>query len=414
MRRKILTTLFVFIVVFSAIAVPQKQVQADSGITAYDLIALVNSIRTGTYGLPALEVNSYLMKQAQWTAETMASINANGHLASLGYGGASERAANMGFGGGKTVFVTENWYAGRSATLAAIQEGWNDELHLYPMTKSEYMYIGAGVAQAANGMTYYIVQAGYIAGESVAATSDVNNSATTAPIAPTTDSSNNWLAAVATSTPGGSTDGYIHHIVQANQMLSDIAAAYGVSVQSIVDLNNLSSPDVLYAGKDLLIKLAPTPTATLTPTPTEQYPTHTPTSNATPTPLYTRTPTPKPSLIQQLPKMDRPTFGLLLVIFSFLGLGLVVFINFIKPARKPTPPVEAEPLEEPAKKPSKGTPKLAPKEPAKTSAKTSTGKTTAAKPAASSTHKTAKKPPAEAGGLSLNIPVKTSRKTTKK
>lgn len=343
----------------------------------------------------------------------MARTNATGHLAYSGYPGASERAANMGFGGGKTVFVTENWAAGYNATLALIQGYWADELHMYPMTKSEYMYIGAGVAQTSDGKTYYIVQAGYIAGESVAATSDVNNSATTAPIAPTTDSSNNWLAAVATSTPG-STDGYIHHIVQANQMLSDIAAAYGVSVQSIVDLNNLSSPDVLYAGKDLLIKLAPTPTATLTPTPTEQYPTHTPTSNATPTPLYTRTPTPKPSLIQQLPKMDRPTFGLLLVILSFLGLGLVVFINFIKPARKPTPPVKAEPVEEPVKKPSKGTPKLAPKEPAKTGAKTSTGKTTAAKPAAGSTRKTTKKPPAEAGGLSLNIPVKTSRKTTKK
>jgi len=412
MRRKILTTLFVFIVVFSAIAVPQKQVQADSGITAYDLIALVNSIRTGYYGLPALVENPYLDAEAQWTAEEMVRISAYTHLyyMNMGYADASTRAASKGFGGGKKVFVTENCYAGYTATISDIQVGWADELHMLPMTKSEYMYVGAGTATTSDGKTYYVLQAGYISGESVAATSDVNNSATTAP---TTDSSNNWLAAVATSTPG-STDGYIHHIVQANQMLSDIAAAYGVSVQSIVDLNNLSSPDVLYAGKDLLIKLAPTPTATLTPTPTEQYPTHTPTSNATPTPLYTRTPTPKPSLIQQLPKMDRPTFGLLLVIFSFLGLGLVVFINFIKPARKPTPPVEAEPVEEPAKKPSKGTPKLAPKEPAKTGAKTSTGKTTAAKPAASSTRKTAKKPPAEAGGLNLNIPVKTSRKTTKK
>lgn len=396
--------------VFCALAVPQQQVQADSDITAYDLISLVNSIRTGSYGLPALVVNSYLMSAAQWTAETMAAMNADGHLAYLGYADASVRAANTGFGGGKKVFVTENWAAGYKASLSDIQGWWADELHMYPMTKSEYMYIGAGVAQTSDGKTYYIVQAGYISGESVAATSDVTYSGTAAA---TSVASNNWVAAVSTSTPGAN-DGYIHHIVQTNQMLSDIATAYGVSVQSIVDLNGLSSADAIYAGQNLKIMFAPTPTATLTPTPTEQYPTHTPTTNATPTPLHTRTPTPKPSLIQQLPKLDRPTFGLLLVVISFLGLALMIFINFIKPAKKTNKPVEPEPAAEPEVKSKKGTPKLAPKEPAKATGKPAGGKPAAKKPASGTTKKQAGKTTPDSGPLSLNIPVKTSRKTTKK
>jgi LysM repeat protein len=380
MRRKLLTTLFVFILSLTAAAFPRGQVKADT-ITAYDLIALVNGIRTGTYGLPALVEDPILNSVAQWTAEEMASIDASNHLYFLGYSGVSERAAQFGFGGGKTVFVTENYYKGSYVTISNIQSGWADADHMLPMVKASYTYVGAGTATDANGMTYYVLVAGYIAGESVVATSSSVNA--TPAVSSDSAATNNWIGVVTTSTP--SSDGMIYHVVQTNQFLSDIAAAYGVTVDYLVEQNSLTSADAIYVGQTLVIKPAPTATITPTLTPTEIYPTGTPTMEMTPTPAYTRTPTPRPSLIESLPDFDRGTFGLLLVIVSGIGLAAVLMVNFIKVPKKPAAPITHEPVKEPEKEPQKK-PMI--------------------KPAGKSLKEQAHKP--------MEIPIKTSKKTTKK
>jgi LysM repeat protein/uncharacterized protein YkwD len=386
MRRILFDLTFVLLLAFTAAAFPRSAVKAESSVTAYDLIAMVNSIRTGSYGLPALIEDATLDAEAQWTAEEMAAIGAHDHLKYLGYADASVRAAGLGFGGGKTVFVTENWYGGYTATISDIQIGWSDEQHMYPMTKAQYTYVGAGVATASDGMTYYILQAGSISGEVAAATSSVNVTTDTSAGTEAAVTSN-WLSPVYTTTP--SADGMIYHVVKANQTLFYIALAYGVTVDSLVELNNLDSADDIYEGQTLTINFAPLATATITPTPTSIYPTRTPTNTpipATPTPAMTATPTPRPSIFAAMPKFDRGILGLLLVVLSGLGLLIVVFINFFKPTKKPAKepaqPVAAEPVKAPAPAPKKSTTSGSVKKPSGDAAKkplSKTGKTTESK-----------------------------------
>jgi hypothetical protein len=52
----------------------------------------------------------------------------------------------------------------------------------------------------------------------------------------------------------------ITYIVQAGDTLYDIALRYGVTVDEIVEANNLENPDVLKIGQELIIPL-PEPTA---------------------------------------------------------------------------------------------------------------------------------------------------------
>lgn len=88
---------------------------------------------------------------------------------------------------------------------------------------------------------------------------------------------------IVTSTPNS--DGSIVHVVQTGESLISIAEAYGVSVEEIKVLNNLSS-DEIFAGDTLIIR----PAATVTPTGTA-----TATATNTPEPTSTRRPTRTPT-----------------------------------------------------------------------------------------------------------------------
>ncbi|MGQ9586046.1 MAG: LysM peptidoglycan-binding domain-containing protein [Anaerolineae bacterium] len=54
------------------------------------------------------------------------------------------------------------------------------------------------------------------------------------------------------------------HVVQADETLLDIAIRYRVSSEEILRLNKIQSPDLIFAGQELLIPTAPTPTPTAT------------------------------------------------------------------------------------------------------------------------------------------------------
>lgn len=88
--------------------------------------------------------------------------------------------------------------------------------------------------------------------------------------------------------------GRITHTVQRGETLSRIALQYGVSVQQIVQLNNITNPNLIYPGQVLVIQEGPAPTATPTNTP---RPTDTPRPTNTPTP----TRTPRPTSTQPTP-----------------------------------------------------------------------------------------------------------------
>jgi LysM repeat protein len=289
-------------------------------ITAGDLIAAVNSLRTAN-GLPALIEDATLDGTAQWTAQYMADNNLSNHI-----GNVAGRVAAAGFGGGGTVFATENWARFNVGTLSQVMAAWSDAAHMIPMTNPSYTHIGAGTALGSTG-TVYIVHAAYRAGASGSSTT-TGSTGTKVPVI------SQVMKPVVTSTPNA--DGAVVHIVEAGQTLWSIAVAYGVHILDIQQLNSLVGSTTIYNGMKLIIKNAPTPTISPSPTATSVRPTRTATSRVptkTPTPYFTPTatftPTPEP-LIKSLPSLDRRTLGLLIIVLCAAGLGVVLFINFRK------------------------------------------------------------------------------------
>jgi LysM repeat protein len=243
-----------------------------------------------------------------------------------------ERIAAAGFGGGATIFATENMACATSATIDWLQnKAWADDVHMYPMVKPEYTHIGAGAYTASSGITYYVVHAAYVAGGSSSYTSS-SSSRNSLPTA-TTDLSN-FVQPVLTATPNE--DGDTYHIVKYGQALSTIATWYGVTVEQLKLLNALTS-DAIYEGQKLLISIKPTVTVTPTRTATVPIPTRTPTLTQVPPTAratVTATPTPKPSLGNFVGHIDRQYLGFGILLASAVGFLIVLLSSFLKPIRK--------------------------------------------------------------------------------
>lgn len=305
-----------------AALLPNGKVKASNSISTSDLINLVNGLRNAN-GLPSLNVNSILMGTAQSTAATMASYGSCSHL-----GDVKGRVAAAGYGGGATVYATENIACGYVMSISDIQSVWADYWHMLPMTESSYTDIGAGVYES-GGMTYYVIHAAYVYGQEGSGSSSGSTSSGGSTTSNTTGISQ-YIYGVVTSTP--QSDGTITHVVQYGQALSSIAVAYGVTVNQLKELNGLTSNDI-YVGQVLIIRKAPTPTVSPTRTATIMRPTRTTTATpvpTTPSPTRTITPTPAPSFLDTLAKVDRPTVGLVLVAVSGVGLVAMVLSSFLK------------------------------------------------------------------------------------
>src|SRR5574340_1215480 len=268
-------------------SVSPVQAQDGNTVTAWDLIALVNGIRTGN-GLPALEVNSILMSTAQSTAEIMAANNMTWHI-----GDVRGRVMAAGYGGGATAWATENFAVG-PMSLQDIAWIWSDSAHMIPMVKPAYQDIGAGVATADDGSVYYIVQAAYVSGSAPYRTQTPGNSKTPA----ATESIPQWIIPVVTATPAA--DGMVVHEVKLGQSLWSIAIAYDTHIVDILRFNNMSpEQQVVQIGQKLKIPvtaLPAAPTATVTSTPALVAASNLssnlqPTRPAQPTPTITPSPT---------------------------------------------------------------------------------------------------------------------------
>ncbi len=79
-----------------------------------------------------------------------------------------------------------------------------------------------------------------------------------------------------TATP---TPFYLHHIVEEGDVPLAIAGTYGISVDVLLEINQITDPTLLQIGQELLILVTATPTPLHSPTPTF-------TSTPTPTPIY--------------------------------------------------------------------------------------------------------------------------------
>jgi LysM repeat protein len=322
-------------------------VHAQAGTPA-EMHQAINNLRAAN-GLPPLNVNNTLMQSAQNHANWIAAGNPGGHT---GEGGSSaqDRAIAVGYGEGKTVFVTENWARGVNLSVSScIYDMWNDAAHMNNMLTTRHNEFGAGTALDGQGMTVYVVNFGHVSGSAPQPTYTPDSAPADGA---TTDGAT--TEAGSTATPPGPTktpvpliqpvvsatpnpDGSVIHVVQFGQSLSPISEAYGISMADLMAQNNLTEESIIYEGQELLIVPAnqetqETPEGTGTPegaAPTAApSPTFTPTQRPTSTqqaPTDTRTPEPQNSFMANIFSGETLWVGIGLVAVSVFGIALLLF-----------------------------------------------------------------------------------------
>ena len=332
-RKKISTYLLVFLLLMAlSNLIPPHIVQAAP--SGSDLLAAIQALRQ-SHGLPPLIVNSALMAAAQQQSDYQASIGSWSH-AGPGGSHAVDRAKAAGFGGGATVYLSENVAMANNQTGldVVILQFWGDADHWKTMMSTLYIYGGAGATEK-NGVVYYTVDTGYIAGESSGSSGSVQTvpgpNVVTTPL-PTVP----LIVPIRTSTP--QPDGSVIHPVGYGQALINIAAAYGIKLDDLRKINKMTASSVLWAGQKLIIQPAYTATPTPSKTPTNPPPTRTSTSTRTATSTLTETPTitETPTLtlsptstsppLLALPETvdDRHSLGAMIIAVCGVGLVLVV------------------------------------------------------------------------------------------
>ncbi len=318
--------LFLFVAIAAAPRIHTRgAVPAAPPASASELLAQVNALRAAN-GLPAYRATQAVMAAAQAHSDYQASI---GSVTHTGAGGSRprDRAAAAGYGGGGTIFVSENILGGGGFTASDAVQAWQgDALHLNTMLGASYQDAGAGMAEA-GGAVYYTLDVGYVAGsEAPPPPADGATPAATAAAA------NPTLAAVTpvfTVTPHA--DGSIVHVVQPGQALWSIAIAYQVKVADLWELNGLNESSVIYPGDKILVKAAPptaTPTITLTPTRTPRPTRLTATLRPTRTPGPPGSPTPPPASLTQAAQQAaaQPIDPLLLTIVTLVAVGAALIL----------------------------------------------------------------------------------------
>lgn len=348
--RKIIALLLIIGMILLAILARPEPGFAQVG-DAGQLIAEVNALRVA-YGLAPLKADSALMSAAQKHSDYQASIGTWTHS---GPGGSRphDRAVAAGYGGGAQVFVSENVATGINLSPSrAVNELWQDAVHLDTMISPLFTHIGAGVGQQGEWV-YYTIDVGYIAGSAGSGTSEQVqpppvDSGTSAPPQPSAIP----IQPISTARPGR--DGSIQHVVEPGQFLINIAAAYQMELSELLALNGLSEQAVIYPGDKLLIQAASTQLPALLMDaplrqPVENFapgetPSSTPTTNP-PTPTTTPVPVamgnevePGPTMVistaMAAPADDRSGNGdyLLYAVFGLAasGLALILFGSALK------------------------------------------------------------------------------------
>ena len=153
-----------------AAALPATGVSsAPPAVTGADLMAAVQALRA-KQGLPPRIVDAAITYAAQRHSEYQAAIGTYSHI---GEGGtrAKDRAIAAGFGGGATIWMSENvaMANNRTGLDVVLYTYWGDFDHWNTMTNPQYIYGGAGAAEK-DGVIYYTLDTGYIAGGTTQAT----------------------------------------------------------------------------------------------------------------------------------------------------------------------------------------------------------------------------------------------------
>lgn len=220
---------------------PSQANKAQAGsVSAYELILAMNTLRV-SFGHPALIEHPIVNAVAQSTAEIMAANDMSWHI-----GDVRGRIKSAGYGGGATVWATENFAVGTNMGIDQIMVAWADPDHMRPAVNPAYCHVGAGVAQAANGRIYYILQAAYVGGSACGdiTSSDGTNDGGSLPVP-------QIIAPVKIATPDE--EGNIYHVVQTGQSYWAIAIAYQITIADLEFWNNLSRDQTLRVGQRLFV-----------------------------------------------------------------------------------------------------------------------------------------------------------------
>ena len=245
--KKITLLLFCLLLIAVSAAKPNLATEAKDSqspmrsVSAFELIAAMNVLRMAN-GLPTLIENATINAVAQATAQTMADNLLSWHI-----GDVAGRISAAGYGAGKKVYATENFAVAYGGTVDQIMVMWADYDHMRPATTPNYCHVGAGTATASNGMTYYILQAAYISGETCDSTPPTGGGGT--PGQPAVG----YGIVTPVEKVDLNADGNYVHVVKTGQSLWSIAVAYGVTIKEILAWNNLSDSYVLWPGDKLTI-----------------------------------------------------------------------------------------------------------------------------------------------------------------
>ncbi len=233
------------------------------------------------------------MAVAQAQADYMAS---SGQITHTGPDGSRPYQRGMGAGyplAGQIPpgFYSENIVGGPDMSpQTAVQIWTGDAPHMNTMASPNLQEIGAGVA-VGGGMVYYVIDAAR------PTTGGLPQAYTPGAAESSFSSSNELIMPVTKSTPNA--QGELIHEVQAGQSLWQIAIEYGVKIDQIRALNQLSAEYLINPGDTLLIMTVGTPTQVPSTPTTSATITATPPPSATtaPAPSPTLTPTPKSAAI---------------------------------------------------------------------------------------------------------------------
>jgi LysM repeat protein/uncharacterized protein YkwD len=329
----ILAVLFSFQIVDAQGLNPMSQASSAPA----ELINAVNSLRLAN-GLPQIKVHPVLMQIAQIEVEGIAA-GMGGHwrpnnitlgqwLLSLGY----PLSGDLSLDG----FRSENWVMGPGLTVQDAIKYWQgDDPHLNTMLSPNRSDIGAGVATSIDewgqSVYYYVLETAL---QTTNGQMQYDAYPTLTAIALTqvtvygdaTQVAQSFLVPQyivpvvrATARP----DGDVIHEVKNGQSLWSIAIEYGVKIEQIRQLNNLSSTDIRSGQKLLVQKGAtqPMPTTTVTETPVALLMPR--------TPVQFQTPTPQPMEEYSAPgqKVNTFSFGAIAIAVLFLGGIFILLIS---------------------------------------------------------------------------------------
>jgi len=341
---KIFTSILFILSILLIVLIPAFQARAALQpaplLSGRELVDLVNQLRAAK-GLTPYKVNKALMASAQAHSDYQAEI---GQVTHSGQGGSRprDRAIAFGYGGGGTVYISENIAGGMNLSASEAVQSWQgDSLHMNTMLGANYTDAGGGMAES-NGRVYYTLDVGYVAG-AAAQPSSRGSSSGSSGTASTPAATIAVIFPVKVATPRP--DGSILHEVKQGQALWNIATAYKVKLADLLALNGLTEQSLIYPGDKLLVRPAqatttPTaseaPTSTVTPT-RKPRPTRTPTSLAA-TPLAlalatgeaTASPLPEstPVLEDSVESFDPMLVGIIALVL--VGTGLIAFGTLVK------------------------------------------------------------------------------------